>query len=69
MRRSRVLPAVILAALTGFIACTNGGECDKCSTDSDCKEEFICSNFLNPDGTLNSKRCGTGTGATTCRVP
>jgi len=63
MRRSRVLSAIILAALTGLIACTKGDECDKCSTDADCKQGFFCSQFN--DG---SHRCGSGVGATTCRV-
>lgn len=63
MRRARVLPAVVLVALTMLIACTKGDECDKCSTDADCKEGFFCSEF--DDG---SHRCGSGVGATTCRV-
>ena len=63
MRRSRVLPAVVLAALTALGACTKGDECDKCSSDKDCKEGFFCSEFN--DG---SHRCGSGVGATTCRV-
>jgi hypothetical protein len=63
MRRTRVLPALILIALTGFIACTKGDECDKCSADTDCKEGFFCTDFN--DG---SRRCGSGVGATTCRV-
>ena len=63
MRRTRVLPALVLAALTTLIACTKGDECDKCSTDTDCKEGFFCTEFN--DG---SHRCGSGVGATTCRV-
>ena len=63
MRRSRVLPALILAALTGLIACTKGGECDKCTTDADCKQVFFCSEFND-----QTHRCGSGVGATTCRV-
>jgi len=63
MRRARVLPAIVLVALTMFIACTKGDECDKCNTDEDCKEGFLCSEF--DDGSL---RCGSGVGATTCRV-
>jgi hypothetical protein len=63
MRRARVLPAIVLAALTLLIACTKGDECDKCSNDADCKEGFFCSEF--DDG---SHRCGSGVGATTCRV-
>ena len=63
MRRSRVLPALILAALTGLIACTKGQECDKCSSDTDCKQGFFCSEFND-----QTHRCGSGVGATTCRV-
>lgn len=63
MRRARVLPAIVLVALTMLIACTKGDECDKCSSDADCKEGFFCSEF--DDG---SHRCGSGVGATTCRV-
>ena len=63
MRRSRVLPAIVLAALTMLIACTKGDECDKCSTDADCKDGFFCTEFDDA-----STRCGSGVGATTCRV-
>src|SRR4029077_20582589 len=45
MRRARVLPAIVLAALTALIACTKGNECDKCTTDADCKEGFFCTDF------------------------
>jgi hypothetical protein len=63
MKRARVLPAIVLAALTMLIACTKGDECDKCSTDADCKEGFFCTEFDD-----QSHRCGSGVGATTCRV-
>jgi len=63
MIRPRVLPAVVLIALTALIACTKGDECDKCTTDADCKEGFFCSDFND-----QSRRCGSGVGATTCRV-
>jgi hypothetical protein len=63
MRRARVLPAIVLAALTALIACTKGNECDKCTTDADCKEGFFCTDFND-----QSRRCGSGVGATTCRV-
>jgi len=63
MRRARVLPAIVLVAMTLLIACTKGDECDKCNSDADCKEGFFCSEF--DDG---SHRCGSGVGATTCRV-
>jgi hypothetical protein len=53
----------LLLALLSVAACTKGDECDKCSSDSDCREGFVCSTFN--DG---SKRCGSGLGATQCRV-
>lgn len=61
LKRSLWLLLVALAlALPG---CTSGGECDTCNQDSDCKGGLVCSSFS--DG---SKRCGSGLGATTCRV-
>jgi hypothetical protein len=49
--------------------CTNNGsECDTCTMDTDCNTGLVCSTFLNSDGTVNSKRCGSGTGASQCRV-
>ena len=61
MRLSRFL-FLILTCLP-LLGCDNGSECDKCSSDGDCKAGLVCSNFS--DG---SRRCGTGTGASTCRV-
>jgi hypothetical protein len=62
MRRSRTL--ILLAVLVfPLLSCTKGNECDRCSTDADCKEGFFCTAFN--DG---STRCGSGIGATTCRV-
>jgi hypothetical protein len=62
MARFRWLVFVILVLAPVMTGCTK--ECDKCSSDSDCSDGLVCSTFN--DG---SKRCGTGTGATTCRVP
>jgi hypothetical protein len=62
MRQSRWLLLLVLALLP-FSGCTKGNECDRCSSDQDCKEGFLCTSFS--DG---SKRCGSGLGATTCRV-
>ena len=45
------------------VACSKGDECDTCTEDSDCTAGFVCSTFS--DGSM---RCGTGTGASTCRV-
>lgn len=62
MRRSRMLLMLVLAALP-VIGCSSGDECDTCGSDSDCKDGFFCTDFS--DG---SRRCGSGVGATTCRV-
>jgi hypothetical protein len=62
MRRSASLLLLLLLVLP-WLGCTKGNECDRCSSDTDCKQGFICNSFS--DG---SKRCGTGSGATTCRV-
>jgi hypothetical protein len=53
---------LVLAALP-VIGCSSGDECDTCSSDSDCRDGFFCTDFS--DG---SRRCGSGVGATTCRV-
>jgi hypothetical protein len=59
-RRHALLAAVLL--LAGLLpAC--GSECNRCSSDDDCEAGFVCTTFS--DG---SKRCGSGVGATTCRV-
>lgn len=62
MTRFRWLVVVVLA-LMPLVGCTKGNECDTCSSDTDCKDGLVCSTF--DDG---SRRCGTGTGATQCRV-
>jgi hypothetical protein len=63
MRRSLLL-SLVLVICWPLVACTKGEECDVCTTDEDCKGGFVCSQF--EDG---SRRCGSGVGATTCRVP
>jgi len=68
MRRSRWLMCMVLAALPLVVACTKGNECDDCSQDSDCKGGLVCVNFLDENGNIVGKRCGSGVGATTCRV-
>jgi hypothetical protein len=62
MSRTRWLLALVLAAMP-LAACTQGDECDTCSSDEDCRSGFVCSSFDDA-----SKRCGSGLGATTCRV-
>jgi hypothetical protein len=62
MRRRAALLMLLLVVLP-WLGCSGGKECDRCSSDSDCKSGFVCTTFSD-----NSKRCGTGVGATTCRV-
>ena len=61
MRPSALL--LLLLLVLPWLGCAKGQECDRCSTDDDCKSGSVCTTFS--DG---SKRCGTGVGATTCRV-
>jgi len=61
-RRSLWLAGLVLAVLP-LAGCSSGGECETCTADADCKAGFFCSKFS--DG---SSRCGSGMGATTCRV-
>lgn len=65
MRRLRWLLCLTLAlpAVLALGGCTSGDECDKCTDDADCKDGFFCTDFS--DG---SRRCGSGVGATSCRV-
>jgi hypothetical protein len=63
VRRILVLAAV-LSCLSLF-GCNK--ECDKCTSDADCassKDAPVCRRFSNGD-----MRCGSGLGATTCRIP
>ena len=61
--RRRVSLLLLVLTVVPWMGCGNGQECDTCSSDSDCKSGFVCNSFS--DG---SKRCGSGVGATTCRV-
>ena len=65
MRRSRWLLAAVLVLLP-IASCTRGQLCDRCESDEDCTDESapVCTDFS--DG---SRRCGSGVGASTCRVP
>jgi hypothetical protein len=36
--------------------------------DSECQAGLFCTNFKDENGNPAGKHCGTGTGATTCRV-
>lgn len=62
MRRLRFVLAALALALP-LATCSKGSECDVCQSDTDCKDGFVCSHFS--DG---SNRCGSGLGATQCRV-
>jgi hypothetical protein len=61
LRLSRFLLLILICLPT--VSCSNGGECDTCSADKDCTSGLVCTSFS--DG---SKRCGSGVGASTCRV-
>ena len=63
MRRGAFLLLLVLAVLP-WMGCTKGNECDRCKTDTDCKQGFVCAHFSDD----NSLRCASGVGATTCRV-
>ena len=62
MSRSRWLAGLLLAAFA-VLGCAKGDECDTCAGDEDCRDGFVCTSFS--DG---SRRCGSGVGASTCRV-
>ena len=62
VRWSARLLLVLFLALP-LVACSSGDECDTCASDEDCEAEFICTTFS--DG---SQRCGSGVGASSCRV-
>jgi hypothetical protein len=64
MKQTRYLLFVlVLLALPASSCKSTGEECDSCSSDGDCKSGLVCSTFS--DG---SKHCGSGVGATNCRV-
>jgi hypothetical protein len=58
----RLLLIVPLLAFA-LVGCNSGDECDTCSTDLDCEAGFFCSTFSD-----DSRRCGSGEGATSCSV-
>ena len=64
--RSLARCALVLAiAAASFLSVGCGKECDTCENDVDCEAEgLVCVRFNN-----GSRRCGSGVGATTCRVP
>jgi hypothetical protein len=60
-RRGSLQVLVLLALCVA--GCNNGGECDTCTSDDDCQNGLVCSTFSD-----DSRRCGYGTGETTCHV-
>ena len=64
------LRLVALAACAlGLYGCTNGEECDRCTTELDCKPGYVCAQFTDRKGNpVEGKRCGSGQGATQCRT-
>lgn len=58
MRLRRLL---FLFAVLTVTACTSKEECETCSSDDDCAAGLVCSSF--DDGI---RRCGSGTGSTSC---
>ena len=56
---------VLAVALSG---CTKGDECDRCDSDDDCREGWICGELTPVDGESVGKRCVSGIGETECRV-
>src|SRR5207253_1869337 len=44
MRRRAALLMLLLVVLP-WLGCSGGKECDRCSSDSDCKSDFVCTTF------------------------
>jgi hypothetical protein len=61
----RVVALVLSLALSG---CTKGEECDRCSSDDDCREGWVCGELSPVNGESVGKRCVSGIGETECRV-
>ena len=49
MRRCASLLLVLVLVLP-WLGCTKGNECDRCSSDDDCKQGFVCNSFS--DGSI-----------------
>jgi hypothetical protein len=62
----RLTAAVVLGL--AVVACTKGEECDRCDSDDDCREGWVCGELTPVDGKSVGKRCVSGTGDTECRV-
>jgi hypothetical protein len=69
MMRPRWRFCLALLLALPLAGCSSGGACDTCNADADCKSGLLCVNFQDPTtGSVVGKRCGSGVGATTCRV-
>jgi hypothetical protein len=67
MFRRRWLLCLVLAVMP-LAGCTSGDDCDRCDSDDDCRQGFVCSQFRDRQGNLlEQKRCGSGDGSTICR--
>ena len=65
LRRWMTRAAAVAVLAVSLLPLGCGKECDTCSNDDDCASEgLVCVQFSN-----GSRRCGSGVGATTCRVP
>lgn len=67
LRRAQGRFAVFLI-VTALSGCTKGDECDRCDSDDDCREGWICGELTPVNGESVGKRCVSGTGVTECRV-
>ncbi len=67
-RTRRLLFLLVLLALPASSCRSTGDECDRCSSDDDCRAPLVCSNFRDSSGNVVGKRCASGLGATTCRT-
>jgi hypothetical protein len=64
-RHLRLCGLILLTLASG---CTKGDECDRCDSDDDCREGWICGELTPVDGRDVGKRCVSGVGDTECRV-
>jgi hypothetical protein len=66
-RTRRVVAGFMLGVSILCLPACGGKECDRCESDQDCLQDPdapFCVSFNN-----GSRRCGSGAGTTTCRVP
>jgi hypothetical protein len=58
----------LLVPAVPLVGCSDGEECDECQTDADCVAPLVCVGFNHENGESAGRRCGSGVGASTCRV-